>query len=247
MTVQQLATAAGCAKSYISAIETGARANPPGEALVSAIEAALYLPAGSLIRHAHLAAAPKPLRDDFARLIEISRLAREMVGVMSRDVSGRNVSDELRDLLSSYASPSDEPAREVTRVPIVSREEDPELVIARGREAAFSVPIATAETPAFAMPVSDDTMNPNYLAGDVVVFAALPPLPGQDGAVRLKGNPSTLFRRVFPGESSGGEVRLQPLNHSHAPLIVPSESVTGRYRAVAFWREIAPPTRPEPS
>lgn len=247
MTVQQLATAAGCAKSYISAIETGARANPPSEALVSAIESALYLPPGSLLRHAHLAAAPQPLRDDFARLIEISRLAREMVGVMSRDVSGRSVSEELKELLSSYASPSEEPAREVTRVPIVRGDEDPELVIASGREAEFSVPIGTAETPAFAMHVSDDTMSPNYLAGDVVVFSALPPLPGQDGAVRLKGNPSTQFRRVFPGESPNATVRLQPLNHSHAPLIVPIESVTGRYRAVAFWREIAAPTRPEPS
>lgn len=62
LTLQQLADQAGCAKSYLSMVESGSRTSPPGDELLARLERALDLPSGTLLDIAHWHNTPAPVR-----------------------------------------------------------------------------------------------------------------------------------------------------------------------------------------
>jgi phage repressor protein C with HTH and peptisase S24 domain len=93
---------------------------------------------------------------------------------------------------------------------------------------------------AFAARVHGDTMNPKYRQGDIVIFSpALPPREGDDCFVRFADGHTT-FKRVFfeTGDDGAAVLRLQPRNEKHRAQIVPSENVTGLYRAVYRYQRV---------
>src|SRR4051812_11293846 len=71
LSLQELADRVGCAKSYMSSIETERR-NPPGEEMLVKLEEVLMLPAGKLVGAARwqrsLAAGGPEVREEVARL-----------------------------------------------------------------------------------------------------------------------------------------------------------------------------------
>jgi SOS-response transcriptional repressor LexA len=98
-------------------------------------------------------------------------------------------------------------------------------------------------------------MSPVYLEGDVVIFSpAKPVTSGMDCFARLERDAETTFKRVYfeparasdpdAGEASAGSgtdaaiIRLQPLNSTYAPRLVPREEVAGLYAAVSVLRKI---------
>ncbi|MGP1345106.1 MAG: helix-turn-helix domain-containing protein [Phycisphaerales bacterium] len=96
---------------------------------------------------------------------------------------------------------------------------------------------------AFAARVVGDSMLPRYAAGDLVVFSpAAATVSGSDCFVRFERDAETTFKRVyFEVDADGGElIRLQPLNSSYAPTVVPREAVAGLYAAVCVVRRIEP-------
>lgn len=62
MNLQQVADAAGCAKSYLSMIENGFKANPPSDELIARLEWAMRVPKGELLRLAHWQSTPAAVR-----------------------------------------------------------------------------------------------------------------------------------------------------------------------------------------
>lgn len=93
---------------------------------------------------------------------------------------------------------------------------------------------------AFAARVHGDSMTPKYQEGNIVIFSpSLPPRDGDDCFVRFQDGHTT-FKRVFfeTGEAGASVLRLQPRNEKYRPQIVPSEKVTGLYRAVYRYQRV---------
>jgi repressor LexA len=87
---------------------------------------------------------------------------------------------------------------------------------------------------AFAATVIGESMMPDYLEGDIVVFSPSAEVTeGSDCFVRLEPDHETTFKRVFFSEQ-GAVVRLQPLNQKFPPVVRTREQLAGLYRAV--WR-----------
>jgi len=85
---------------------------------------------------------------------------------------------------------------------------------------------------AFAARVVGASMEPDYRAGDIVVFSPLADVTdGCDCFVRLEPDHETTFKRIF-FEHGGDRLRLQPLNPSFAPRTVARTGVAGLYKAV---------------
>ena len=97
-----------------------------------------------------------------------------------------------------------------------------------------------ADRDAFAARVHGDSMTPKYREGDIVIFSpAAAPRDGDDCFVRFADGQTT-FKRVFfeTGDSSKSVTRLQPRNEKYRPQVVPSEAISGMYRAVYRYQRV---------
>lgn len=93
---------------------------------------------------------------------------------------------------------------------------------------------------AFAARVHGDSMTPKYREGDVVIFSpAANWRDGNDCFVRFDDGQTT-FKRVFAekGESGTPVLRLQPRNERYRPQVVPSDKISGLYKAVYQYRRV---------
>ena len=93
---------------------------------------------------------------------------------------------------------------------------------------------------AFAARVAGDSMTPKYREGDIVIFSpATAVRDGDDCFVRFADGHTT-FKRVFfeTGECKKQVLRLQPRNEKYRPQVVPSEEVTGLYKAVYRYERV---------
>lgn len=92
LSLQQLGDRVGCAKSYLSAIETGRRGRPSDD-LLGRLESALFLPAGELVRLAAWERVPGPVREQM--LEEVSRARRSR----SEEAGKHGAARRLREIL----------------------------------------------------------------------------------------------------------------------------------------------------
>lgn len=90
LTLQHVATGAGCAKSYLSMIESGVRTSPPSEDLLARLESVLELPAGGLLSIAHWHNTPAPVR----RRVQALEGTRRAAVAQLRELLGRGVPRE---------------------------------------------------------------------------------------------------------------------------------------------------------
>jgi repressor LexA len=93
---------------------------------------------------------------------------------------------------------------------------------------------------AFAARVHGDSMTPRYHEGDIVIFSpAAHPRDGDDCFIRFDDG-TTYFKRVFYESDDVGRavLRLQPRNEKYRPQVVPSERVTGLYKAMYRYERI---------
>lgn len=97
-----------------------------------------------------------------------------------------------------------------------------------------------ADPDAFAARVSGDSMTPKYRPGDIVIFSPRAPVKnGDDAFVRFDGGETTFKRVFYEADAKGnGIVRLQPRNEKYAPKIVPSEKLSGVWRAVFKYQSV---------
>jgi phage repressor protein C with HTH and peptisase S24 domain/transcriptional regulator with XRE-family HTH domain len=102
-----------------------------------------------------------------------------------------------------------------------------------------------ADKDAFAARVHGDSMVPKYREGDIVIFSpAAPAKSGDDCFIRFDDGQTT-FKRVFfendeSGGGSGGAVlRLQPRNEKYRSQIIPSERVSGVYKAMYKYQRVS--------
>lgn len=93
---------------------------------------------------------------------------------------------------------------------------------------------------AFAARVHGDSMFPKYRAGDIVIFSpSASPRSGDDCFVRFEDGQTT-FKRVFfeSNEEGRAMLRLQPRNEKYRAQTIPSEEVTGLYKAMYRYQRV---------
>lgn len=238
LSLQQVAQAAGCARSYLSMLETGARDGEIGTALLSRLETALALTPGSLVDAAHWTATPVSVRRRVMELEESQRAAAEALKAALGAGAGRldeaYRSGRLHALIQkldggtavvSRPGPGTMDVRAMlpVQVPLINS-------VAAGYPREFTdlsypariadeyAPVPDVGDPdAFAARVVGDSMTPDYREGDIVVFSPARPLrSGMDCFVRLERDAETTFKRVFlepdPGAvgDGGGAAPVAP-------------------------------------
>jgi repressor LexA len=243
MTLDDLAARSGISKAYLSQIENG-RVDPPRDDKVRRLEAVFGERPSTLVELAHLARVPDDVRERFARLQDavaraeeaIPRAASQAPAPPSDAAKGDNLPAEAVDETISA------PRHVGRRIPIINR-------VAAGYPAEFTdlgypagvadeylgEPPGLHDANAFALRVVGDSMAPRYHEGDIVLFSPQSAVhSGDDCYVRFtpecaSAQGATFKRVYFDNETTA---RLQPLNNSHAPLLVPLKEIAGLYRAV---------------
>ncbi|MHA7814645.1 MAG: helix-turn-helix domain-containing protein [Phycisphaerales bacterium] len=258
VSLAELAAQVGCAPSYLSAIECGKKGHP-ADALIARIESSLRCDTGALLALAHWEQTPGPIRADYQAMHEKDQSARQLARLLTRSTQ---LGASLDDLYASGVlrraidrvdpEHADEPGetprvRLANQVPLINK-------VTAGYPADFTdmdYPARVADeyirTPdlsdpdAFAARVVGDSMHPNYLEGDIVVFSpARQVQSGADCFVRFEENAQSTFKRVyFETGSDGAElIRIQPINNAYAPTTVHREEVAGLYAGVSVIRSI---------
>jgi repressor LexA len=268
LSLQQVAERAGCAKSYLSMIEQGRRAAPPGELILSRLESSLGLRAGELAEAARWQGMPREVRAEVERMAARDSAARRLAEILSgggagagerRGLDAAYRSGELRGLIERLAPEGSRgdgaggAGREVIEVPLSF---DVPLInkVAAGYPREFTdlgYPVRMADeyvrcpdlrdADAFACRVVGDSMLPDYREGDIVVFS--PAKAVKDGAdcfARIEPDHESTFKRVFFETGAGGEelIRLKPLNPAYPERVLEREQVAGLYAAVSVMRAI---------
>ncbi len=255
LTLSQVADRVGCAKSYLSEIETGVRERPPGLELLGKMESALGLVAGQLIEIANWEVTPEPVR---RRVTTSRKAALRLRELLSSTRSKQDALDrafdsgELRRLVESL-DPTMPQGVELVAVPR-------ELPVINNVKAGYPTEFTDLGYPArvadeyvrvpdiddadaFGARVVGDSMEPEYREGDVVVFSPKAEvLSGTDCFVRLEPDHESTFKRIyFESDASGNQlIRLQPLNSAYPPVVVPRDRVAGLYSGVSVVRSLTP-------
>jgi len=251
LTLDELAGRVSCAKSYLSQVENGRRGTP-SDGLLAALESALDLAPGRLVEAADWERTPPPVKRDLVRFQSGRRAARRLADLAAAgSLDSAFKSGELHRLVESLAPVGDPPARVALplEVPLING-------VSAGYPTGFTdlgYPARVADEyvrcpdlhdpDAFAARVVGDSMAPEYLEGDIVVFSpARDVRPGADCFVRLEPDHESTFKRVYFESGDGGAelIRIQPINSRYTPRVVPREQVAGLYPAVSVTRAIGP-------
>ncbi|MBX3363378.1 MAG: helix-turn-helix domain-containing protein [Phycisphaeraceae bacterium] len=251
-TLQHLAERVGCARSYLSLVENG-RKGPPGDDLLRALEGALSMSPGVLIRAAHRERLPADMRRDLEQTEQRERMGRRLAELLLEsggELDALHRSGELRRLVDALHNVEGEMPAWVmlpAEVPVINK-------VAAGYPSDFTdlgYPARIADEyircpdvhdpDAFACRVVGDSMLPEYREGDIVVFSPLRDVQsGMDCFVRLEPDHESTFKRVYFERGAGGEelIRLQPTNSAYPPRVVGREEVAGLYAAVSVMRRL---------
>lgn len=251
-----LAARAGCAKSYLWAVERG-RKGPPSEAMIGRIESALGVVPGELAAAARWERTPGVVRRDIESLRERSRASQRLAGMLGAGVRAGSLdelykSGALHALIGRLdperggAVMQSVAAALPVEIPVINK-------VTAGYPAGFTdlgYPARVADEyirspdvhdpDAFAARVVGDSMEPDYRAGDIVVFSpAVEVTSGMDCFVRLEPDDESTFKRVFFEGDAGEEIiRIEAINRKYAARVLPRERVAGLYAGVSVTRPI---------
>jgi len=243
-TQDHVAAAAGVSKPYLSNIETGRAKNPPTDAVLGALEKALGFAPGELVTLAHFARTPSDVREAHQqRIAELDHLRNVLRKFMNAQLrNGEKLDAQAIEQLAKSGT-RNEPgldtrlAKPGRAIPIINR-------VAAGYPQQFidlDYPAHVADeyvccpdvrdAQAFAARVFDDSMEPDYMPDDIIVFSPNAPVRnGDDCFVRLDGDGGTTFKRIYLDSET--TARLQPLNNRYPSQIVDRHRITGLWPAV---------------
>lgn len=250
LSLQALAEDVGCTRGYLSQVETGRRTSPPSERILRALEAALGLKAGELVRSARWARIPPEIVEEIRALRAIRRRAAQLTALMQneRELNSACRSGVFEQLMHELAPPREGmngmsapigglPVQVPVVGDIVTVLEKRASRRAGASSAYLSLPLVH-DADAYASRVVGDGMSPAYADGDLVVFSPMRGWDdGSDCSVELLDDRGPVLRRVF-ADSSFGVLRLQPLNCAQAPEYVRAEAVRVIHPAVCVVRSV---------
>jgi SOS-response transcriptional repressor LexA len=89
----------------------------------------------------------------------------------------------------------------------------------------------------FALVLEGDSMEPEFKAGDIVVFAPKSePRNGEVVVCRLKAGPGLLLRRFRRGGAEGQSIRLESINANYQPVEAQAKDVAFVYPVAQLYR-----------
>jgi SOS-response transcriptional repressor LexA len=247
LTQDQVAERAGISKPYLSNIETGKAKNPPTDAVLRNLEAALGFTDHEVTRAADLARTPAPVRQEHemleAQLNKYHSVLKELLA--AREGYGAANIDELMEQIDAEGNIL--PLGTGAVVPVINS-------VAAGYPHHFTdldYPSSVADEyvrcpdlhdpQAFAARVVGDSMEPDFRQGDIVVFSPnAAPANGSDCFVRFDDGETT-FKRMYQDEPAS--VRLQPLNSAYPAQVHEADRITGLWPAVAKFQRLGGPSR----
>lgn len=248
-TLAEAAQRVGCHRSYLSNLEQGTR-GAPSDAMVERLARGLDLDADAIRTAADWARAPESVRRGVASLRDATRATSELAALLRREgLDEAYRSGELGRVLDRMRTPATEELGSALphEVPVINS-------VTAGYPHDFGdlgYPARVADEyvrcpdlhdpDAFAARVVGDSMEPNYVEGDIVVFSPIrDAASGTDCFVRLEPDHESTFKRIYFETSEAGDelIRIQPINNRYPPKIVPRERVAGLYRAVSLMRSV---------
>lgn len=258
LSLREAAERAGCTKGYLSLLERGKRGAPtPG--LLASLERALEVEPGSLAAAAAMETTPKRVREELEERREQAEAGRQLAALLRGAGPGgldRAFESGALARLVERISPADEQSGEGEKVGALLPRAVPLInLVPAGQAAEFTdlgYPARVADSyvaapelgdpDAFAARVTGDSMEPTYVAGDVVIFSPGREVKsGMDCYARLiEPDSETTFKRVYFERTGEGEelIRLQPLNPRYPARVEPRERVAGLYPAVSVTRRV---------
>ena len=258
LTLDELAGRTGISKPYLSLIETGRVPNPPSDEKLRKLEQSLGFKAGELLTQAHLQRTPRDVRAVLAKLIE-GQGARAAAGqgkngavalapgpspTSAINLDDAYLSGVLHELVEKSSTNID--AVTTNAVPVVNRvsagypKDFTDLSYPRGMADEFIGCPDISDKDAFAARVHGDSMVPKYREGDIVIFSpAAATKSGDDCFVRFEDGHTTFKRVFFENDDTGRPVlRLQPRNEKYRAQTIPSERVSGLYKAMFKYQRV---------
>ena len=254
LTLDELAGRTGISKPYLSLIETGRVPNPPSDEKLRRLEQSLGFPSGELLTQAHLHRTPKDVRVMLQRLLTEKKAEKGGNGAASSSSATATATIDLDEaylsgVLHQFVEASSENVERVSTnsVPVINRvsagypQDFTDLNYPKGvADDYVGCPDLQGDKDAFAARVHGDSMTPKYRQGDIVIFSpAAPPKSGDDCFVRFADGHTTFKRVFFENDPKGAAViRLQPRNEKYRPQVVPSEDVSGLYKALFRYERV---------
>ena len=263
LTLDELAGRTGISKPYLSLIETSRVPNPPSDDKLRRLEQSLGFTPGELVTQAHLHRTPRDVRAVLTKLLQnAGTKARRHEGTeeeesnsvpsslrASAPSTAINLDDAyLSGVLQDLVEKSAGNVEQVTTnaVPVINRvsagypTDFTDLSYPRGVADEYVGCPDVADKDAFAARVHGDSMVPKYREGDIVIFSpAAAPRNGDDCFVRFEDGQTTFKRVFFESDESGLSVlRLQPRNEKYRARSVPSEQVSGLYKAMFKYQRV---------
>ena len=250
LTLDEVAGRTGISKPYLSLIETGRVPNPPSDEKLRRLEQTLGFTPGELLTQAHLQRTPRDVREMLQSLLgKAQETAKRGNGETEKKKRGGNLDDAylsgvLQELVEKSAG-NVEPIS-TNAVPVINKvaagypQDFTDLAYPRGVADEYVGCPDVHDPDSFAARVHGDSMVPKFTEGDIVIFSpAANPRNGDDCFVRFADGHTT-FKRVFFESDEGGRavLRLQPRNEKYRPQTIPSEQVTGLYKAVYRYQRV---------
>ena len=261
-TLDELAARTGISKPYLSLIETGRVPNPPSDEKLRKLEQTLGFTPGELLTQAHLHRTPRDVRAVLTQLLS-SKKNGEIAAAAAANGNGNGkehgssssatatinldeayLNGVLHELVEKNAGNVEQVA--TNAVPVINRvaagypTDFTDLNYPKGIADDYISCPDVADKDAFAARVHGDSMVPKYRQGDIVIFSpAAGTKNGDDCFVRFDDGHTT-FKRVFFEKDEAGKavLRLQPRNEKYRAQTVPSERVSGLYKATFKYQRV---------
>ncbi len=266
LTLDELAGRTRISKPYLSLIETGRVPNPPSDEKLRRLEQILGFPTGELLSQAHIQRTPRDVRAVLARLLQQGSVAGAHASANGNRNGKTDPANGSAHPSSSVAAPInlddfflngmlqemvEQSAGNVEQVatnavPVINRvsagypRDFTDLSYPKGVADDYVGCPDVHDKDAFAARVHGDSMMPKYREGDIVIFSpAAEPKNGDDCFVRFDDSQTTFKRVFFENDDAGSpSIRLQPRNERYRPQTVPSERVTGLYKAMFRYQRV---------
>lgn len=243
LTLDEVSHRIGFSKPYLSTIETGRVKNPPSDHLLQKLEQILQFDSGLLLHIAHFESLPSDVRQQYESTEAENKKLRQLIkNLIHKKSDPAQINQLLAESLANteQVAPSHAPGR---LVPVINK-------VAAGYPTDFDdldYPVGIADDyvrcpdlhdpNAFAVRVVGDSMEPKYKEGDIVVFSpAAEVTNGDDCFIRFAMPHETTFKRVF--FETEDQVRLQPRNERHSPLLIDGSRINGIYRAIIKYEKL---------
>ncbi len=219
LTLDKVSGLCNYSKPYLSTIETGRVKNPPADELLIKLEEILDFEKGLLLHIAHMERMPVDIRkvfeDSQAEVAHLKSIIRSLVRNNSSAASQLANGNENSSLTAETCHQT---AGKLVPVINSQREGYPKC------SDNGQYPLHTAkdylrcpdlhDPKAFAIWVVDDSMEPKYNKGDIVIFSPQAKVSdGDDCFVNMRSNGNSQFKRIYFEKDSS--IRLQPLNYRY--------------------------------